>query len=622
MSKKAIVFATITILMLGSISCSESGQTLSGAAIVAQETAVAQATRDSLSNVARATRDAAETAAQATRDANAARATTQALDAAATVQTQNARATAQAAASAQAAQATARSRDATATATAAAATATIQAAIENVQLTAQAGQAVAAQATAETVQQRQALDRVVRPAQAAGWVLFLLACAALLLWALYQLLPVIKARAGTIYRDERGDPPVMALATPGGLVMFDPTRSWGAATIFNHHVTQPQLAAPAAQDGTTKRAQFVDMVKGGRPRPAARRLMTSNSVNRDGTAEQWTVQPAAAPLPTHVPLLSLFQKRTPSLNSLVLGITANGHGPEMVSASLHELMHVLAVGASGWGKSTWLRSLLWQIAQSSEPCGIVAIDLFGSEFNLLQKWERLLYPVARSVPEAAAVLRAVSAEIAQRKALFEQYPLASKLTEYNRLANQALESWIIVFDEGTAALNRSSIGKPLRDAVQTARQYGIYIVLAGQSVKASVLDTETRDQFSTRIAFRVPPSSSRVVLETRDAGNLNVKGRAYIRLAGRELLQIQAPLVSRPDFLRALQPGGPRHPMPDDQVDQAQDAQIRALAAAGASKRQIQRTVFGYAGGAAFEAVTAALGGTTTQTAVQTASTA
>jgi hypothetical protein len=309
-------------------------------------------------------------------------------------------------------------------------------------------------------------------------------------------------------------------------------------------------------------------------------------------------------------LLALFQSRQPTLNFIVIGVDKDGNP---VGASLHELMHVLAVGASGWGKSSWLRSFLWQIAKTREPVDVVAIDINGSEFNALQGWGKLRYPVARETGEAIALLQEVGAEIALRKALYEARPSATKLTEYNDVASEPLSPWVVAVDEGTNLLNQPGLGELLRGAVQTARQYGVYILLAGQSAKHTVIDTQVRDNFSTRLCFRTSPTSSRVVLDHRAAGDLQDKGRAWVQMAGRELCEVQGPYITREDFIKALTNSGPKLSMPEIIGGSgSREERIRELAEGGLSKRQIALEVFGYDGGAAYQAVTDVLGDTTT----------
>ena len=129
----------------------------------------------------------------------------------------------------------------------------------------------------------------------------------------------------------------------------------------------------------------------------------------------------AVNLPDLVRLVDLV--RHPTLEALALGVGVDG----LITASLHDLMHVLAVGASGFGKSAFLRALMWQLAQAREPVAVVGIDCFGSELNAVTDWDKLLYPVARDLPTAAATLQAVTAEIAQRKALYADAPQAYDL---------------------------------------------------------------------------------------------------------------------------------------------------------------------------------------------------
>lgn len=345
---------------------------------------------------------------------------------------------------------------------------------------------------------------------------------------------------------------------------------------------------------------------GGWPTPAAAQAMLPEQSTPAGL---W---------PSIVTMEQVFAGRRPTIDDLVVGVRPGANGLELVSDSIHNLMHTLTVGASGWGKSAWLRAFLWQIAKAREPVEIVAIDINGSEFNILKDWGKLRFPVARTTENAVAVLSAVVDEIKRRAAMYEQYPLVTNLAEYNKAAGADVPPWVIVFDEGTNALHKAGIGDPLRELVQTARQYGIYVILAGQTAKATVIDTEIRDQFSTRLCFRTSPTSSRVVLDDRAANDLHDKGRAIVQMVGREPGEIQAPWVTREQFMDALTGGGPQMATPenlppaaktpkldkltDDQVDD-----ILTMHRAGESKRAIQRAIFGYEGGAAYAQVNAVL---------------
>lgn len=288
----------------------------------------------------------------------------------------------------------------------------------------------------------------------------------------------------------------------------------------------------------------------------------------------------------------------PTLAGLVLGLGDSGP----LTASLHDLMHVLAVGASGFGKSAFLRALVWQLAQVPEDLHVVAIDINGSEFNPLRDWARLLYPVARDTGAAIATLQAVGQEIGRRKELFEAFPAAYDLASYNRAAGDPLPPIVILADEATNLLNQSGLGDPLREVTQTARQYGVYLLLAGQSANSQVISTQTRDNFSTRLCFHTSPTSRRVVLG-ESVADVTQKGRAWAQLSGETLQQIQVPFVTREELARVLTRGKPARVLDLEArptgaapvtLEDPHAARVRALKAEGASDTRIAREVYGH----------------------------
>jgi hypothetical protein len=289
--------------------------------------------------------------------------------------------------------------------------------------------------------------------------------------------------------------------------------------------------------------------------------------------------------------------KNPSLNNLIVGKSQN----EVLTASIHDLMHTLAVGASGWGKSIFLLQLIYQFAKAQENLEVCLIDINGSAFNALQNWNRLRYPIARTTEDSIAVLSGVQQEIYRRKELYEQYPLAHNLQSYNKQSNENLSPIVTVVDEGTNLLNQDDIGDYLRETAQTARQYGVYLLLAGQNAKHSVIDTQTRDNFSTRICFHTSPTSQRVVLGQK-VGNVKNKGRAWAQLTGKEVQEIQVPYVSREQVYNAIQQGEPMQSLSAPK-DNSEDKLVRELHEQGLSLNEIQERIYGYTGGAAYRSV-------------------
>ena len=386
---------------------------------------------------------------------------------------------------------------------------------------------------------------------------------------------------------------VVAMSTMAVLWLYKQTRQTHAVNGLYPLIELPGGALYDANRAVGEHPMITALALEVQKQAALKADKISVTIKNDGAVLE-ALAPAAATLPDMLPVSQVGQAY--SLDALTIGQASDG----MVSESLHNLMHVLAVGSSGWGKSSLLRYLLFQLAQCRESFDALAIDINGSEFNLIQGWNRLLYPVARNTGEAIALLGAFSEETKRRKELYEQVPMAYDLPSYNKLSDAQLKPQVLLVDEGTNLLNQAGIGEPLRDAAQTSRQYGQYLVVTGQSAKASVLNSQTRDNFTSRLCFHTSKPSYRVVLD-ESVEQLNVKGRAYCQLPGRELTTVQIPMVTKAQLLNVLTTGAPARQMPTvEPVDIAQDEtvqQVIDLHLNGASDTKIAREVFGHGNG-------------------------
>lgn len=331
--------------------------------------------------------------------------------------------------------------------------------------------------------------------------------------------------------------------------------------------------------------------------------------------------PPVVELPAKIPLRALLDG-APSLARLVLGVAVNPQSGQIepITGNMADLVHVAVGGSSGWGKSVFLRCLAYQLLQARERPDLVLVDLEGVTLAPFARSGRLLYPLADNERAAAAVLTALSDdEMNRRKSLFAQYPGIDTLAGYNAVAAEPLRPIVAIVDEATALLGNKAVEDSLRTVALRARKYGLWLLLAGQDWKASSLDSAIRNQLSTRVQFKaISSAQSRVLLGQSGAEALDVPGRALAVLPGRELLTLQTPFISR-EALADLDGDGPQHTLAVNAAESALPAiieddpgldeteRIRALAAQGLSRNAIQRRLFGYTGGAAFEAVRDAL---------------
>jgi hypothetical protein len=176
--------------------------------------------------------------------------------------------------------ATAGAQFATATTQAQQATATTEAYQAGLTATVDAhrwGQTTTAEAITATAEARVARrEQVTEPLRTWGPWVFAVSFIAGMGFLGYRAFVVWELRKRTMERDQRGDAPLLALQRPGGgVVIYDPDRSWGPATIIDAEVTQPSLAPPEYQERTTARDQAVDLATRGlegKRTPRRRRL--------------------------------------------------------------------------------------------------------------------------------------------------------------------------------------------------------------------------------------------------------------------------------------------------------------------------------------------------------------
>lgn len=265
----------------------------------------------------------------------------------------------------------------------------------------------------------------------------------------------------------------------------------------------------------------------------------------------------------------------PSYRRLVLGRTEH----ETITADMASLVHVAVGGSSGWGKSVFLRWLVYQLVKSTDPVDLALIDLEGATLAPFEHCGRVLYPVADTEQDAAAVMAELAGELNRRRELYAEHPGVDSLYAYNDAASEPLRPIVAVVDEATALLENKGIESHLRTLALRARKYGLWLILAGQDWKASTLDTAIRNQLGARVHFRaMSASQSRVLLGQPGAEELDVKGRAIAVLPGREPMVFQAPMIKHSE-IRSLGNSGPVHEMPVVEPEPDRDFDERVQAA-------------------------------------------
>jgi DNA segregation ATPase FtsK/SpoIIIE-like protein len=408
-------------------------------------------------------------------------------------------------------------------------------------------------------------------------------------------------RASTIYARD-GLFPVVRIRTGPIVTLHDINKQRASIVSYGREQDQGQLAVMATdQPGQ----MLVTMGALGVQHEAAKARVVEMAQAAEGPRqaplEEMDEVVTLAAWPQMVDIRSVIES-PPSLRQLALGVTVDPEtgAQSIIRDDMARLVHVAVGGSSGFGKSVFLRSLTYQLATARERPELALIDLENVTLSPFAQSDRLLYPLADTEEEAAAILQALSeGELNRRRELFAEHPGVDSLERYNAQASEPLAPIIVVIDEGTALLEDNRVSNALRTLTLRARKYGLWVIMAGQDWKASSLDTAIRNQLSTTVQFKARDATqSRILLGVSGAEELPAepKGRALARLPGRGLVQMQTPYISRQQIL-SLAGNGPRHVMPASREAKEDDAQARdvmAMHQSGDSVTAIARKVFGY----------------------------
>jgi S-DNA-T family DNA segregation ATPase FtsK/SpoIIIE len=226
----------------------------------------------------------------------------------------------------------------------------------------------------------------------------------------------------------------------------------------------------------------------------------------------------------------------------------NGMGP-----------HGLCVGATGSGKSEFLRTLtLGMIAtHSPDVLNLVLVDFKGgATFLGLERARHVAAIITNLSDEAHLVNRmrdALAGEMNRRQELLRAAGNFANTNEYERARSQGaqlptLPALFIVVDEFSELLSQHPDFAELFVAIgRLGRSLGMHLLLASQR-----LDEGRLRGLETHLSYRIclktfSASESRAVLGVPDAYHLpSAPGAAYLKTASGELLRFQTALVSGP----------------------------------------------------------------------------
>ena len=265
-------------------------------------------------------------------------------------------------------------------------------------------------------------------------------------------------------------------------------------------------------------------------------------------------------------------RNSPSKLTFALGKTVHD---EVYVTDLAIMPHLLIAGATGTGKSVCLNALIASILYKASPreVKLILIDPKRLEFTLYEGIPHLLSPVINDSKKAGVVLMDAVKKMENRYHLLSQHKVRnidqynhhiatllaekkSKLTDEERAQLKPLPYIVIIIDELAELMMVSAqdVDYAIARLAQLARAVGIHLVLATQRPSIDVITGTIKNNFSSRIAFRVPSKiDSRVILDTGGADKLLGMGdMLFMPPNYPRLLRLHCSFVSIPEVRRLV----------------------------------------------------------------------
>lgn len=303
----------------------------------------------------------------------------------------------------------------------------------------------------------------------------------------------------------------------------------------------------------------------------ARLYANSKDTYTPPTPEEWMAHqlwrakngaaPAALPMlpSTSMPdMVDLFELLSgpASLHRLILGVTLDEQGQRRtVTGDLAEMYHIAIGGSSGWGKSGFLRQLVYQVMLAQERPALLLVDLERNALAPFANSPRLLRPLAGTEEAAYNLFSWLLQEMYRRLQLFEKAGV-DDWAGYNQIEDtEQLRAIVCVVDEFNDLMEMDAIRPVVQRVARHCRKTGIRLILAAQEWTLKYIDAMTRRQLSTRLQFWATDSAQARTLVGKEGAALlrsGVKGRAAAVVPGQKTILLQSPYLSREVIVQAV----------------------------------------------------------------------
>jgi DNA segregation ATPase FtsK/SpoIIIE, S-DNA-T family len=220
--------------------------------------------------------------------------------------------------------------------------------------------------------------------------------------------------------------------------------------------------------------------------------------------------------------------------------------------------HVLVAGASGSGKSEWLKSVVASLAHQHSP-GEIRLGIVDPKiltFTGIDHSRWLWQPIVHDLAGAVLLLQRAVIEMENRyQRLAQEQVLSLADVWQNRSCD--LPFILLVFDEfADLLLGEKDLRKEFENLVvrlaSKGRAAGIHLMLATQRPDRNVVTGPIKANLPLKVCFRVTSAvNSQIVLDESGAEKLLGKGDLLCD-RGRGLERAQGPFIPQEEFLKVM----------------------------------------------------------------------
>lgn len=234
-----------------------------------------------------------------------------------------------------------------------------------------------------------------------------------------------------------------------------------------------------------------------------------------------------------------------------------GENNRFVCEDFRDWPHLLVAGATGGGKSNFMRQMLASLITRNDPdiLQFVLIDLKGGiEFTTFSDIPHLREPVIMQRNDIPEALERVLEEKDRRLNLLRRAELVH-VRGWNATRSPKLPYIVVVFDElANMMLDRTLKRKAERlvqDIAQQGRAVGIHLILCTQIPNRQVITTIIKGNIPVRLGFTTDMTGSILIVGNGKSAGLPTGGRAIYNNV--KQIELQVPFIEDTQLAGAIQ---------------------------------------------------------------------